>query len=145
MLSKRSNKKELVDNLSLSSDELRKNISEWEMLNNWFGRKNLLKTALNKIYNRYSNFLKSQRIKIADLGCGGGDLTSAINDWAISKRLNIKIVGIDANPAMVRYASETSGTCNNIQYKVLDIFLKTLTNCIFDIITISSFVIISMI
>ena len=54
MLNKRSHEKELIDDLSLNSDELRKNLNELACINRWFGSKTLLLGALDEIYKKNS-------------------------------------------------------------------------------------------
>lgn len=138
MFSKRSTENELMDDLSLHNDELRKNLDELEVFNSWFGSKKLLMNALNKIYHKYDAKFKNSKIVIGDLGCGGGDLLRAVDSWAKSKKLNIELIGIDANPFMVEYAAKKSHTYSNIHFKTFDILSPKLSKMQFDIICINS-------
>ena len=61
-------------------------------------------SALNEICLQQPRLLTAQTITIADLGCGGGDLLRAVHEWAKAKSLNVELIGIDANPFVVRYA-----------------------------------------
>ena len=127
-----------MDDLSLSGEELQKNLDELEYTNNWFGSKKLLINALNEIYKKYSSDFKNKRIVIGDLGCGSGDLLMAINHWAKAKKVNVELIGFDANPYMIQYANKKYGSHSNIKYQVIDIFSHEFKEMQFDIITISS-------
>ena len=110
MFKERSSQKELMDTLNLDDAALGKNLEELEAINNWFGGKTTLISALDKVYQKHSRLLKDNRVIIADLGCGGGDLLRAIHRWAKAKQLNAHLVGIDANPFMVQYASRKTAS-----------------------------------
>jgi ubiquinone/menaquinone biosynthesis C-methylase UbiE len=141
VFSKRSDQTELMDDLSLNNDDLRTNLNELEVLNRWVGSKKLLIGALEKVYHNYNHRFEKQKIVIADLCCGSGDLLRTMNDWATTKQLSIELMGIDANPFMIQFASEKSDKSilgTPIQYKVLDIFSSEFKQLRFDIVTINS-------
>src|SRR3990170_6091677 len=116
MFSKRSGKKELVDDLALDDTALAQNLQELEAVNHWLGGKRTLISALDKVCQRHSRLVKAKTMTIADLGCGGGDLLRAVHDWAKAKQLNVELIGIDANPFMVRYAAGQSSTFRKIRF-----------------------------
>src|SRR5688500_2457630 len=89
MFTKRSNKKELLDNLTLADAAVSENLKELEAVNHWLGGKTTLISALDKVYEKHSSLFSTRTISIADLGCGGGDLLRAIHDWAKAKRVNV--------------------------------------------------------
>lgn len=135
MFNKRSTEHELMDDLSLATEELRKNLDELEAFNYWFGSEKLLLNAFNKIRKRYSKQLP-KKIIIGDLGSGSGDLTRSIHYWAKSKKWNTEIIGIDANPFMVEYATKKTQGLNNIQFKTANIL--SISEMKFDIVCINS-------
>jgi ubiquinone/menaquinone biosynthesis C-methylase UbiE len=102
MLALRSNQPELMDDLTLSGDELRKNLRELEVINNWLGGHKVVLDALNKSTLNYKN----QPLTVADIGCGGGDTLTTIANWAQCKSINVQLTGIDANDFMVQYARQ---------------------------------------
>ncbi len=138
MFNRRAEKQELMDDLSLNNDELRKNLDELEIYNKWLGSKKSLIHALNIISEKYSQHLSNNKIVIADLCCGGGDLLRAVDQWAKSKNLTVELVGIDANPFMIEYATLKSGNYPNIHYKVINIFSHEFSTMRFDIVCINS-------
>lgn len=137
MFSNRSDKNELLDDFSLSNEELRKNLDEMEMLNNWLGSKKLLISALNEIQNKYSDDFKKRKIVIGDLGCGNGDLLRTIDQWAKIKCFNTELIGIDANPSIVKYANERS-KLHHIQYIMEDILSTQFSQHQFDVVCLNS-------
>ncbi len=138
MFNNRSDKRELLDDLSLSSDELRKNLAEFEKFNNWFGSKRLLTKSLNKIKNKFSNKFHQNPITLCDLCCGGGDLLRAIEKWSSYHGIKMTLIGIDANPSIIDYAIKNSTKYPLIQYKVHNVFSPELEQMKFDIVSINS-------
>lgn len=137
MFDNRSGKDELLDNLTLNNSELRKNLDEMEVLNNWFGSKKSLINSLNKIIDRYSEDFSKQKIVIADLGCGNGDLLRQIAIWEKSKKLNSELLGFDVNPHIIQYAQEKSSSYP-IEYRNEDILSHDFLQNKFDIVCLNS-------
>lgn len=127
-----------MDNLSLNNEALKQNLDELEYLNGWFGSANLLINALDKLYKECPGKFKNKDIVLGDIGCGGGDLLRKMSQWAVSKGLTIKLIGIDANPFMIQYAVKKSTLYPSINYEVLDIFSSKFQQLQFDIITANS-------
>lgn len=138
MFRHRSTKSELMDDLTLDSDELRKNLDELELYNKWLGGKKVLISSLDKIYRKYLSCFTNQKTIIADLGCGSGDLTRAIDNWAKSKNMLADVIGIDANPCMTQYARDKSKMHSSINYQTLNIFSAEFSRLAFDIVCLNS-------
>ncbi len=133
MFKNRSNQAELMDDLTLANDALRKNLDELELINKYLGGNNVVIEALEKLRNK--KFFEEQKIiKIADLGCGGGDTLRAIASWAKKRKLNIELIGIDANQFMLDYAHEKATEQKvAISFKKVDIFSEDFGNEVYDI------------
>src|SRR5437016_6273536 len=58
---------------------------------------NAVKYFLNRVYSH-------QRVKILDIGCGNGDLLSAIADYGQKKGIQLKLTGIDLNSEAIAIA-----------------------------------------
>jgi 2-polyprenyl-3-methyl-5-hydroxy-6-metoxy-1,4-benzoquinol methylase len=138
MFEHRSDEDELMDDLSLSGDELNKNLDELAFCNRVFGSNRALIASLNEILNKYPDYFNNNKVVIADIGCGGGDQLMVMNEWAIAHHLNVQLVGIEANPFMIHYAQLHKHTVNNIEYLSLNIFSSEFANMNFDIITVNS-------
>ncbi len=136
MFKHRSQKKELMDDLSLQSQALKKNLDELATYNQWLGGKRVLLSSLERIHQKYAAYWNEHNIVIGDLGCGGGDLLRAMAEWASAKSLAVELIGVDANPFMIQYSAQQSSS--NIHYKTVDIFSSDFTQIPFDIVCLNS-------
>ena len=137
MFKNRSQELELMDDLHLSNEALRKNLDELEFINKWLGGNAVVTNALNEIIKKYS--LSNQEITIADLGCGGGDILREVANWARKKPIGVNLTGIDANLFMVQYARQKCAAYPNIQVTQENIFDPAFKQSQFDIIICSLF------
>ncbi|MEJ8757813.1 methyltransferase domain-containing protein [Pontibacter sp. H259] len=135
MLALRSNQPELMDDLTLSGEELRQNLRELEVINNWLGGHKVVLNALDKLISNY----KSQPISITDIGCGGGDTLTSIANWAKRKSIDVQLTGIDANDFMVNYARQHCRNYSNISIAQHDVFSQEFAQQQYDIIVCSLF------
>lgn len=138
MFEHRSEENELMDDLSLSCDDLSRNLHDIEICNRVFGSHKALINALNSIVKKYPAHFKNRKVIIADLGCGAGEQLMVMNQWAKSYQFTIQLIGVDANPFMINYAKTKSRTASNIEYKNINIFSSEFSQMQFDIITINS-------
>jgi 2-polyprenyl-3-methyl-5-hydroxy-6-metoxy-1,4-benzoquinol methylase len=117
-LSYRTDTLEIMDDLDLPSTEIDPVLEGLGKVNAWFGgHKSIIKTLRHfPVQNGYS---------ITDWGCGGGDALIAIAKWAANRKLHLKLKGIDAAPAAVRYARDQSKGFNNISYIQADVIEDT--------------------
>jgi len=71
-----------------------------------FGAINRLFSGWRGVYkNRIRPLLRAGRIRVLDIGCGGGDLAVQLSLWARSDQLDIHITAADPNPGAFRYLS----------------------------------------
>jgi SAM-dependent methyltransferase len=117
----RSYQAELMDDLDLSSEDLRRNLDELEVINYWLGGNQVVTNALDFLL-RGQKISKNKVLKIADLGSGGGDLLRVIAKWAKKRKLNVELIGIDANAFMIEYAQKKASQYTEIQFIQKDIF-----------------------
>src|SRR6478752_6473956 len=137
MFEKRSEEAELMDDLQLSNDDLRRNLDELETINYWLGGHKVVLQALEKLLPELQ---KSDRpITIADVGCGGGDMLREIAKWARRKNLSVVLTGVDANNFMLQYAAPKLQNFPEIKLAQHDIFAEDFRNQRYDIITCSLF------
>jgi 2-polyprenyl-3-methyl-5-hydroxy-6-metoxy-1,4-benzoquinol methylase len=120
MLKFRSDQKEIIDDLAFSDPSLIENLREMELLNKWLGYHQSLIKVVQKIYCKYQMDFNHKPIVIADLGCGSGDALKCIDAWASLKKVKCKLIGIDANPFVIKYAKHNSQQYQ-IQYELQDI------------------------
>lgn len=135
MLTQRSNQLELMDDLSLSGDELRRNLEELETINTWLGGYKVVLDALEKLLAGYSG----PPLRLADIGSGGGDTLRHIAKWARRKNIKLQLTGIDANDFMVQYARQRCGGFPEISVEQHDVFSSGFQQKRYDIIVCSLF------
>ncbi|NDK56793.1 methyltransferase domain-containing protein [Pontibacter sp. BT213] len=124
-----------MDDLTLSGEELRQNLRELEVINNWLGGHKVVLDALDKLSANYNN----QPLTIADIGCGGGDTLTSIANWAQRKNIAVQLTGIDANDFMVNYARKHCQNYSNITIAQHDVFSQEFAHQEYDIIVCSLF------
>ena len=70
-------------------------------------------------------FSTKRPIRIADLGCGGGDSLLALSKWGSQTGQQISLTGIDANTATIAYAQEQARTLKNVLFRVGDVLQES--------------------
>ncbi len=134
MLKQRSNQPELMDDLTLSGEELRQNLYELEVINNWLGGHKVVLNALNRLAAT-----GAQPLRIADIGCGGGDTLKSIACWARRKKITVELTGVDANDFMVQYARQRCQAYPEISVAQHDVFSEVFARQPYDVIVCSLF------
>ncbi|SDY43759.1 methyltransferase domain-containing protein [Hymenobacter psychrophilus] len=132
----RSEQEELMDDLTLASDELRQNLDELETVNTWLGGYAPVLDALERLR---PYFPAGRPLRVADLGSGGGDTLRQIARWARRRRVPVELVGIDANAFMLDYAAAKAQAYPEISFQQADIFAPDFARQPFDVLTASLF------
>ncbi|SHL61032.1 methyltransferase domain-containing protein [Hymenobacter psychrotolerans] len=135
-LSRRATEEELMDDLSLASDALRRNLDELETINTWLGGYAPVLDALDRLR---PHFPAGRPLRLADLGSGGGDTLRQIARWARRHAIPVELTGIDANPFMLEYAASKVRQYPEISFRQQDIFSPEFQDQPFDILTCSLF------
>jgi len=115
-LSTRSQHPEKMDDPSVPEGEVRKALAEIERINKWLGGYRVVLDALDRLD------WPREPVVIMDLGCGGGDVLRAVSRWADKKQRRVRLVGIDMNPAMTRYAGNKSLKFPAISFRTANVF-----------------------
>ncbi|NOU19386.1 MAG: methyltransferase domain-containing protein [Bacteroidales bacterium] len=104
MLSKftyRSNQKELLDEPTIHSGLLHKNLRELDILNRTTGGHAIsLKGIKQLITDHHKTY------HIVDLGCGSGDTLRVIADWARANNFQVRLTGVDMNADAIDYLKD---------------------------------------
>jgi 2-polyprenyl-3-methyl-5-hydroxy-6-metoxy-1,4-benzoquinol methylase len=135
-LRQRTTEEELMDNLTLASDDLRQNLDELETINTWLGGYAPILRAFSALEK---SFPKAPALQVADLGSGGGDTLRRIAKWGRRRGVKLALVGIDANAFMLDYAAARSKSYPEIRYEQADVFSPSFQAKQYDIITASLF------
>jgi ubiquinone/menaquinone biosynthesis C-methylase UbiE len=132
---KRSEEKELMDDLECSGQELEQTLRELKTINHWLGGNHVTTDGLAKIMklNPQSSY------RIADIGCGGGDMIRIMNDWAESNKKQVDFVGIDANRNIIELAKVRLNDVTNVRWQVQNVFEPEFSKEKVDIITCTLF------
>lgn len=56
-------------------------------------------------------------LHLLDVGCGGGDLLRAIEQWSTQAGVDMKLTGVDLNPACIRIARDFSRSQSRIDWR----------------------------
>ncbi|KUG08066.1 methyltransferase domain-containing protein [Solirubrum puertoriconensis] len=133
---RRSSEPELMDDLTLASDDLRQNLDELEVINTRLGGYRVVLNALQRLRPRLP---AGRPVRIADLGSGGGDTLRRVAQWARQQDLAVELVGLDANAFMVDYARARSQAYPEIEFKQQDIFAPDFALQRYDVVMCSLF------
>ena len=127
---------ELMDDLTLASDALRQNLDELESINTWLGGYAPVTHGLGLLRPGWP---VGRPLRLADVGCGGGDTLRVIAAWARRHSLAVELTGIDANAFMIDYARRKCAAWPEIDFQQLDIFAEEFQTQTFDVVTCSLF------
>lgn len=132
---KRSYEPELMDDFSCGGDELKQTLAELKTINRLLGGNKVTTDGLKKLLKNHS----SGTIRIADVGCGGGDMLHVMQKWGKSTGLDLEFLGIDANPHTIQLAKETFSGNPGIAFEVDDVLRETFYQKPIDIVTCTLF------
>ncbi|OOG78857.1 methyltransferase domain-containing protein [Algoriphagus sp. A40] len=132
---KRSEEKELMDDLECSGEVLEQTLKELKTINRWLGGNYVTTDGLAKIMKHHPK----DSYQIADIGCGGGDMIRVMDHWAKSKKLKVDFAGIDANPNIIDLAKVRLQDVTNVRWQVQNVFEQEFLEEKVDIITCTLF------
>ena len=99
--SKRSYQLELLDGDDTSFDEIKLNMQELDTINSLLGGHAITIAGLKKIL---PHRLPKRPIRIAEIGCGGGDNLIAIDRWSKKRNIRVEFIGIDIKQECIDFA-----------------------------------------
>lgn len=111
----RSTQSEWLDRPGIPQKLLEQNLRELDFLNRWFGGHQISLAGLKKLATD-----KSRLYRLADLGCGSGDLLKYLAKWARKNGLLLKHTGIDKNPGAIAYLKKHCSGFPEIEGMVCD-------------------------
>lgn len=116
--SKRSEEKEIMDDLECSGPILEQTLKELRTINRWLGGNHVTTRGLNDLISK--NPQKSY--EIVDIGCGGGDMVRVMHHWAQKRGISANFTGIDANRNIIELAKVRQRDLPEVQWKVQNVF-----------------------
>ncbi|QEC42224.1 methyltransferase domain-containing protein [Pseudobacter ginsenosidimutans] len=96
----RSAEKELLDMPGIPQEDIRRNMEELDLINNWLGGHAITIAGLKKLVKQH------KQLSICEIGCGGGDNLEAIARWCRRNGISVTLTGIDINPFCISTAME---------------------------------------
>jgi len=127
----RSTAPEIMDDFEMEGEILRDALDKIASINQLLGGN---KVTLDGVSILLGGQPKSSVIRIADIGCGNGDMLRALAGFATKNQLNFELTGIDANSFTIGHARNLSASYPNITYKCTDIFEESNLTGHYDII-----------
>jgi len=128
VLETRSDEMEIMDDLSISGEVIAQTLRELNTINKRLGGNQISVTAFKKKLD------KQEELRLADLGCGGGDIMVEMAKWARKRHKKASFVGIDANQHIIDYARDNTRDYPEIEYQPINIFSEEFRAQSFDII-----------
>lgn len=140
MFDQRSEQLEIMDNLDFSDAVIFRTLKELKIINRWLGGNQVTIKGFQNLLKHAGSDGSTDKLTVADLGSGGGDMMVEIAKWSRSKKLNLKLTGIDANRAIIDYARKNTSGFSEIDHQSLDVFSEAFKNQSYDIIMCTLFV-----
>lgn len=104
---------EIMDDLEMGGNQLIDSLDHIARINQWLGGNRLTINALKILLKDQP---QNKEFFIVDLGCGNGDMLRAIAKIGRKSGFRFKLLGMDANPTTIDYASELSADYPEIEY-----------------------------
>lgn len=151
----RSSHKEIMDDLEGAGPDWQQALKELKVINKLLGGNSLTIKGIehflgqkgwqsdgrhsDKASESNSQRHKLQQLHIADIGCGGGDMLLVIARWARRHKIQVRLLGVDANPHIIEYARKNTAGYPEIEYLRSDIFSESFQVRGFDIVSCTLF------
>jgi 2-polyprenyl-3-methyl-5-hydroxy-6-metoxy-1,4-benzoquinol methylase len=124
----RSQQIEIMDDLQCNGEVVHQTLRELEFINRWLGGNAVTLEGVAQLAKGYN------RLAIADLGCGGGDMLKMLAIWGRKNKVSLTLTGIDANPHIIEFAQNNCRDYPEINFEVMDIFSTEFQQKKYDII-----------
>ena len=129
--SKRSGDAEIMDDLDYAGEMMDRTLGELEVINRWLGGNNVTINGISKLLKGSKH---DRTVQVADLGCGRGDMLVLIDKWAKKQKLDVNLIGIDANQYVIDAARKRLNGFPHIQLQAINILSPAFQGKKFDIV-----------
>lgn len=109
---------EIMDDFNMQGEELTKSLDEIALVNRLLGGN---KVTLSGVATLLQGISPDRKIRIADIGCGNGDMLRELSAFGKKHRYNLELLGIDANSSTISHAKSLSQNYPDISYECMDI------------------------
>ena len=100
----RSYQQELLDRNDIPFEDIKRNMQELDFINTKLGCHDITLYGIVALIKNQMNF--NSKLKIIEIGCGGGGNLRAIRNWAERIHLPVQLKGVDINPECIAYAQQ---------------------------------------
>lgn len=126
-----------MDDLQCSGEVVNQTLRELEIINRWLGGNAVTISGIKRLALEKTE--GSNKITIADIGCGGGDILKEIAWWGKKQKLNLMLTGIDANPNIIEFSKNNTKAFKEISYQTHNVFSEDFQKTKYDIIVATLF------
>jgi SAM-dependent methyltransferase len=126
----RSDQIEIMDDLQCSGEVVNQTLRELEFINKWLGGNAVTLDGIQRLVKGQTH----TSLRIADLGCGSGDMLKLLADWGRENKVLLHLTGIDANPNIIEFAKANCKDYPEITFETLDVFSEKFRQRNFDIV-----------
>ncbi len=126
----RSTEPEIMDNLFMEGEMLRKTLDQIALINKHLGGN---KATLDGLLTFLHAKPRGSVVNLIDIGCGSGDMLRAVAEYGRKNNFIFKLTGIDANEYTVNYARNLSANYPEISYLKMDVLSDEFSDLKFDI------------
>ena len=116
---KRSQQREIMDDLDMQGRELEKTLLDLDKVNKWLGGNRITVEGVEKLLEDQS-FDRS--LRIIDVGCGNGNILKQVAEWARRKGIKMTLLGVDANSNAMSIAEKNLSGFPEVSFKAMDVF-----------------------
>jgi len=127
---------EIMDDLNCSGEVVDQTLRELEFINRWLGGNQVTVEGIRKLLKLHQ---PGREISITDLGCGSGDMLRLIADWGKKNNIAMRLIGVDANPHIINFASIHLSGYPGLTFETTNVFSPEFRTRKFDIITATLF------
>lgn len=119
---------EIMDDLSMEGEVLCGALDDLARVARWLGGTRIVRNGVRQMIALLGENCP-QPLRVADLGCGGGEALCDLAAWGKRAHIPLQLTGIDANSATIDYARQASRDFPEITYLQANIVEDT---CRFD-------------
>ena len=129
--SSRSSEEEIMDDLLCEGEVVEQTLRELETINTLLGGNAVTLGGMDRLLAAAPT---DRPLRIADLGCGGGDILRLIARRARKRGQSLELIGIDANPHIIAFAERHSKDYPEISYSTVNVFSEEMKQERYDLV-----------
>ncbi len=109
-----------MDDMNFQGEEMKALLKDLAIVNKWLGGTGITLSGIDLLLKKHTNFNKP--LVVLDLGCGDGEMLRKVVTWGQQRNVDVRCIGLDANPFIIEEAIKRSKGYNTIEFKKIDVF-----------------------